>query len=353
LGAIGKRRLGSSTLEVSVVGLGGNNFGGRIDFAATGRVVHKAIDLGINLIDTADSYGNKGGSEEWLGRILGAKRKDIVLATKFGLPMDEAGELKGASRRYIMRAVEASLKRLNTDWIDLYQLHRPDPQTPIEETLRALDDLLRAGKVRWIGCSNLAGRELVEAQTTARRHGLARILSGRIQPARARRRARARADGKIAGNGTIALFPARQRPLDRKVRTRRGAADGIAAGEEPASRAAVRQRTQLARRRRACGFRRAPRSHLARARVQLALTRQRGCQRHCRRHHRAAGRAERARGRLDIVGRVPRSTASRCRIFRKAERTDRLTTRGARRGARRAGFRCASGGKAARPGHPT
>jgi aryl-alcohol dehydrogenase-like predicted oxidoreductase len=177
LGAIGKRRLGSSTLEVSVVGLGGNNFGGRIDFAATGRVVHKAIDLGINLIDTADSYGNKGGSEEWLGRILGAKRKDIVLATKFGLPMDEAGELKGASRRYIMRAVEASLKRLNTDWIDLYQLHRPDPQTPIEETLRALDDLLRAGKVRWIGCSNLAGRELVEAQTTARRHGLAGFAS--------------------------------------------------------------------------------------------------------------------------------------------------------------------------------
>jgi len=101
----------------------------------------------------------------------------IVLATKFGLPMDEAGELGGASRRYIMRAVEASLKRLNTDWIDLYQLHRPDPQTPIEETLRALDDLVRAGKVRWIGCSNLSARELVEAQTTARRHGLAGFVS--------------------------------------------------------------------------------------------------------------------------------------------------------------------------------
>ena len=173
MGAIGKRRVGSSALEVSVVGLGGNNF----DFAATGRVVHKALDLGINLIDTADSYGNKGGSEEWLGRILGGRRKDIVLATKFGLPMDEAGELGGASRRYIMRAVEASLKRLNTDWIDLYQLHRPDPQTPIEETLRALDDLVRAGKVRWIGCSNLSARELVEAQTTARRHGLAGFVS--------------------------------------------------------------------------------------------------------------------------------------------------------------------------------
>jgi len=160
---------------VSVVGLGGNNFGGRIDFAATGRVVHKAIELGINLIDTADSYGNKGGSEAWLGRILGGKRKDVVLATKFGLPMDEAGELAGASRR--LRAVEASLKRLNTDWIDLYQLHRPDRQTPIEETLRALDDLVQAGKVRWIGCSNLSAQEVVEAHTAAQRHGLAAFVS--------------------------------------------------------------------------------------------------------------------------------------------------------------------------------
>jgi aryl-alcohol dehydrogenase-like predicted oxidoreductase len=175
--ALGKRRLGNSTLEVSVVGLGGNNFGGRIDFAATSRVVHKAIELGINLIDTADSYGNKGGSEAWLGRILGGKRKDVVLATKFGLPMDDAGELAGASRRYIVRAVEASLKRLNTDWIDLYQLHRPDPQTPIEETLRALDDLVQAGKVRWIGCSNLSAREVVEAHTAAQRHGLAAFVS--------------------------------------------------------------------------------------------------------------------------------------------------------------------------------
>jgi aryl-alcohol dehydrogenase-like predicted oxidoreductase len=172
-----KRRLGSSALEVSVVGLGGNNFGGRIDFAATSRVVHKAIDLGINLIDTADSYGNNGGSEEWLGRILGDKRKDIVLATKFGLPMDDAGKLQGASRRYIMHAVEASLKRLNTHWIDLYQLHRPDPQTPIEETLRALDDLVRQGKVRFIGCSNLSAQQIAEAQATARRHGLAQFVS--------------------------------------------------------------------------------------------------------------------------------------------------------------------------------
>ena len=163
-----KRRLGASALDVSIVGL---------DFAATSRVVHKAIELGINLIDTADSYGNRGGSEEELGRILGDKRKQIVLATKFGMPMDDTGGLKGASRSYIMRAVEASLRRLNTDWIDLYQLHQPDPQTAIEETLRALDDLVRAGKVRFIGCSNLSAQQIVEAQEMARRHGLTAFVS--------------------------------------------------------------------------------------------------------------------------------------------------------------------------------
>jgi aryl-alcohol dehydrogenase-like predicted oxidoreductase len=172
-----KRKLGNSTLEVSVVGLGGNNFGGRIDFASSERVVHAAIARGVNLIDTADSYGNRGGSEETLGRILGDKRKEIVLATKFGLPMDEAGTLRGASRRYVMQAVEASLKRLRTDWIDLYQLHRPDAETPIEETLRALDELVRQGKVRFIGCSNLAAQQVIAAQDAARRHGLTAFVS--------------------------------------------------------------------------------------------------------------------------------------------------------------------------------
>jgi aryl-alcohol dehydrogenase-like predicted oxidoreductase len=162
-----KRKLGNSGPEVSLVGLGTNNFGGRIDLAASRRVVDKALDLGVTLIDTADIYGNKGGSEECLGQILGPRRKDVVLATKFGLPMDGAGKLRGASRRYIMQAVEASLRRLKTDWIDLYQLHRPDPRTPIEETLRALDDLVKAGKVRFIGCSNLSATELEEAQRVA------------------------------------------------------------------------------------------------------------------------------------------------------------------------------------------
>ena len=125
--------------------------------------------LGITLFDTADSYGNRGGSETMLGEVLGDRRNDIVLATKFSQPMDEAQRtLKGASRRYIMSAIEASLRRLKTDWIDLYQQHLPDPLTPIEETLRALDDLTRQGKVRYIGCSNLPAWQVTEAVWTSR-----------------------------------------------------------------------------------------------------------------------------------------------------------------------------------------
>jgi aryl-alcohol dehydrogenase-like predicted oxidoreductase len=164
-----KRKLGLSGPEVSLVGLGTNNFGGRIDLAASRLVVDNALDLGVTLIDTADIYGLKGGSEECLGQILGTRRNNIVLATKFGLPMDAAGKLRGASRRYIMQAVEASLRRLKTDWIDVYQLHRSDAQTPIEETLRALDDLKKAGKIRFIGCSNLSAGQLEQAQNVAGR----------------------------------------------------------------------------------------------------------------------------------------------------------------------------------------
>ncbi len=171
-----KRKLGDSGPEVSLVGLGANNFGGRIDLAASRRVVDKALDLGVTLIDTADIYGNKGGSEECLGQILGARRKTIVLATKFGLSMDNSGRRRGASRRYVIQAVEASLRRLKTDWIDLYQLHRPDVQTPIEETLRALDDLVKVGKVRFIGCSNFSAAQLVEAQKAAVKNDVASFI---------------------------------------------------------------------------------------------------------------------------------------------------------------------------------
>ena len=172
-----QRILGRNGPSVSAVGLGCNNFGGRIDLEAARKVVHKAFDLGVTLIDTADMYGNRGGSEEAIGNILGPRRKDVVLATKFGMAMDEAGKLKGASRNYIMSAVEASLKRLKTDWIDLYQLHRPDPETPIEETLQALDDLVHQGKVRFIGCSNLSATQVNAAQKTSQDKGLAAFVS--------------------------------------------------------------------------------------------------------------------------------------------------------------------------------
>ena len=165
--AVEKRKLGHSGIEVSAVGLGCNNFGGRTDFAGTRAVVHKALDLGVTLFDTADVYGNKGKSEEFLGEILATRRKDVVLATKFGMPMSDSAKPHDASRAYIMRAAEASLRRLRTDWIDLYQVHRPDPKTPIEETMRALDDLVQQGKVRAIGCSNFSAAELDHAQDAA------------------------------------------------------------------------------------------------------------------------------------------------------------------------------------------
>jgi aryl-alcohol dehydrogenase-like predicted oxidoreductase len=166
------RNLGRSGLRVSAIGLGCNNFGGRIDLEATRKVIHKAIDLGITLFDTADVYGNRGGSETLMGQVLGDRRKDIVLATKFGSPMSDDGVKKGGSRRYIVGAVEDSLRRLKTDWIDLYQLHVADPLTPVEETLRALDDLVRQGKVRYLGVSNMPAWRVVESQWTSRVCGL-------------------------------------------------------------------------------------------------------------------------------------------------------------------------------------
>ena len=172
-----RRSLGKSGLQVSLVGLGCNTFGANLDLPAARTLVHKALDLGITFFDTSDNYGNFGGSETCLGASLGERRKDVVVATKFASPMDKAGNLRGGSRRYVIHAVEASLKRLNTDWIDLYQMHRPDPLTPIEETLRALDDLVRQGKIRYIGCSNFAAWQVVEAQWTAKYHGLTRFVS--------------------------------------------------------------------------------------------------------------------------------------------------------------------------------
>ncbi len=171
------RALGRSGLQVSVVGLGCNNFGRRCGEEATRAVVEKALDSGITLFDTADVYGPGGLSEELLGKALGGRRRDVVLATKFGLPMGEGPLRRGASRRWIFDAVEASLRRLATDWIDLYQLHFPDPATPLEETLRALDDLVRQGKVRYVGCSNFSGWQVADAAWIARTHGLAPFVT--------------------------------------------------------------------------------------------------------------------------------------------------------------------------------
>jgi aryl-alcohol dehydrogenase-like predicted oxidoreductase len=166
-----KRRIGS--LEVSVVGLGCNNFGGRLDAEQTATVVHAAIDHGINFFDTADIYGATR-SEEYIGRALGSRRDQVVLATKFGGKVDE--QRKGAAAAYVKRAAEDSLRRLQTDRIDLYQLHMPDPETPIEETLGALNELVRAGKVREIGCSNFSAEQL-RAAAAAVPPGGARFVS--------------------------------------------------------------------------------------------------------------------------------------------------------------------------------
>lgn len=171
------RNLGRSGLRVSAIGLGCNNFGSRIDLEATRAVIHKALDCGITLFDTADVYGERGGSETAMGQVLGDARKRIVLASKFGMPMDDTGEAEGGSRRHIFAAIDASLRRLKTDYLDLYQYHRPDPRTPIEETLRALEDLSRAGKIRYYGCSNMPAWQVVEAQWTAKSLNLAGFVS--------------------------------------------------------------------------------------------------------------------------------------------------------------------------------
>ncbi len=171
------RNLGRSGLRVSLVGLGCNNFGMRLDANQTADVVNAALDAGITLFDTADMYGGRGDSERFLGKALGAKRSEIVLASKFGMAMDDEGIKIGASRRYIMQAVEDSLSRLGTDWIDLYQLHQFDPLTPIDETLRALDDLTRDGKVRYVGSSNLPAWRSTEAEFIARELGTNKFIS--------------------------------------------------------------------------------------------------------------------------------------------------------------------------------
>jgi aryl-alcohol dehydrogenase-like predicted oxidoreductase len=167
-----KRKIGS--LEVSAVGVGCNNFGMRVDEARTREVIDAALESGVNFFDTADTYAN-GRSEELIGRFLGSRRSDVVIATKFGLEVP--GQGKGARPEYLRKAFAASLKRLGTDYVDLYQLHKPDPEVPISDTLGALDELVKAGKVREIGCSNFSADELRQAHAAATRFGYQRFVS--------------------------------------------------------------------------------------------------------------------------------------------------------------------------------
>jgi aryl-alcohol dehydrogenase-like predicted oxidoreductase len=171
------RRVGRSGLKVTTVGLGCNNFGWKIDQEASNSVVAQALELGITLFDTADRYGTTGGeSEIVLGKALGPHRKEIVLLTKFGVDLVNP-RIRDSSRRYVMTAVEESLLRLNTDWIDVYMIHWPDYGTPMEETLRALDDLVRSGKVRYIACSNLEAWRVVDAVWTSRHFNLETFIA--------------------------------------------------------------------------------------------------------------------------------------------------------------------------------
>ena len=168
------RKIGD--LDVTIVGIGCNNFGRRLDRSGTKAVVHAAMEVGINFFDTADVYGD-GASEECLGKALGSRRDEVIIATKFGVEMDGDPHRGGASPRWIERAVEDSLRRLGTDRIDLYQLHRPDQNTPIEDTLEALDRLLSAGKVRQIGCSNYSKAQIEKALSISHERGLGRFVS--------------------------------------------------------------------------------------------------------------------------------------------------------------------------------
>jgi aryl-alcohol dehydrogenase-like predicted oxidoreductase len=218
------RALGRSGLLVSVVGLGCNNFGGRLGADGSHQVVKAALDAGITLFDTADIYGGEDGSESILGEALAGHRDQVVIATKFGHAERDMGfgPAAGAkaSRGYIARAVEASLRRLRTDYIDLYQLHTPDPVTPIEETLSALDDLVRAGKVRYLGNSQFAGWQIAEAAMVARSEHLTPFVSAQDHWSLLERRIEAEAvpAARRFGLGVLPFFPLANGMLTGKVR---------------------------------------------------------------------------------------------------------------------------------------
>lgn len=216
--------LGSSGLQVSAIGLGCNNFGGRLDARATRAVVDAALDAGITLLDTADIYGGAGGSETHLGEALKGRRDQVVLATKFGYDGVDMGYGPAAGSRagraYIRRAVEASLTRLQTDHIDLYQLHSPDPAVPVAETLAALTELVAEGKIRYIGHSNFSGWQLAEAAHVARETGAAPFVSAQNEWSLLQRSAERELvpAARHYGVGVLPYFPLANGLLTGKIR---------------------------------------------------------------------------------------------------------------------------------------
>ena len=226
------RALGNSGLVVSVVGLGCNNFGGRLDLAGTQEVIDAAIDCGITLFDTSDTYGGGGRSEELIGEALAGLRDQVVLATKFGhqnadMGYGPAAGAKGG-RGYIRRAVEHSLRRLRTDYIDLYQIHTPDPHTPVAETLGALNELVAEGKVRYVGHSNFTGWQIAEAACLAERHGLVPFVSAQNHWSLLEREVEAEVvpAARHFGLGVLPYFPLANGLLTGKIRRGQPAREG-------------------------------------------------------------------------------------------------------------------------------
>ncbi len=221
------RRVGESGLEVSVLGVGCNQFGRRVDAAGVARIVHTALDAGVTLFDTADIYAG-GELERLLGAALRGNRGAAIVATKVGGPMGEGPYTSGASRRYIRSAVENSLRRLGTEWIDLYQIHFPDADTPIEETLSVLDDLVREGKVRYIGCSNFTGWQIADADWTSYIHHLSRFVSAQNEYSLLNRGAEAEVAPACEhfGLGLIPYFPLMRGMLTGRYRRGEEAPEG-------------------------------------------------------------------------------------------------------------------------------
>jgi aryl-alcohol dehydrogenase-like predicted oxidoreductase len=233
------RALGDSGLLVSVVGLGCNNFGSRLDVDRTRDVVDAAVDAGITLLDTADVYGNQGGSETFLGQVLEGRRDKVVLATKWGAQSSDMGYGPAAGakggRAYVRRAVEESLRRLRTDHIDLYQLHTPDPATPVAETIAAVSELVAEGKVRYVGHSNFTGWQIAEAAHTAREVGGVPFVSAQNHWSLLERAAEQEVvpAARHYGLGVLPYFPLANGLLTGKVRRATGVPDGTRLSQRP------------------------------------------------------------------------------------------------------------------------